>query len=174
MRAFVEGSEPAHFQITDRTSAYVFVRRTLVRFEYHGLWKPDKGLVKRFLDSSDTTAGQATSATTTPYGAPSSAGRCQALMHGRNPDMPRDRVRGLLLSFSPRHFLRPSQQTLFCPDHEEKKRGNGQQAEDCPSPLRPLHAILQEPKDSGHKSHDDGAEKKHSRHHLKYENHDLK
>ena len=50
MRAFVEGSEPADFQITDRTSAYVFVRRTLVRFEYHGLGKPDKGLVKRFLE----------------------------------------------------------------------------------------------------------------------------
>ena len=50
MRAFLEGSEPADFQITDRTSAYVFVRRTLVRFEYHGLGKPDKGLVKRFVE----------------------------------------------------------------------------------------------------------------------------
>ena len=49
MRAFLEGNEPVDFQIANRTSAYVFVRRTLVRFEYHGLGKPDKGLVKRFV-----------------------------------------------------------------------------------------------------------------------------
>ena len=40
----------ADFELTDRGSAYAFVRRTLVRFEYHGLGKPDKGLVKRFLE----------------------------------------------------------------------------------------------------------------------------
>ena len=50
IRAFLEGNEPADFEPTDRGSAYAFVRRTLVRFEYHGLRKPDKGLVKRFLE----------------------------------------------------------------------------------------------------------------------------
>ena len=47
-RAFLEGNEPADFGRADRTSA--FCRRTLVRFEYHGLGKPDKSLVKRYLD----------------------------------------------------------------------------------------------------------------------------
>ena len=47
MRAFVEGND---FKLTDRASAYAFVRRTLVRFEYHGLRKPDRGLAKRFLE----------------------------------------------------------------------------------------------------------------------------
>ena len=50
IRAFLNGSEPADFELTDRSSAYAFVRRTLVRFEYHGLRKPDKGLAKRFLE----------------------------------------------------------------------------------------------------------------------------
>ena len=50
VRAFLDGNEPADFELTDRTSAYAFVRRTLVRFEYHGLRKPDKTSVKRFLE----------------------------------------------------------------------------------------------------------------------------
>ena len=50
MCAFVEGNEPVDFGLTDRTSAYAFVRRTLVRFRYHGLKRDDKGLVKRFLE----------------------------------------------------------------------------------------------------------------------------
>ena len=50
LRAFLEGNEAADFQLTRRDSAYAFVRRTLVRFEYHGLRKPDKGLVKRYLE----------------------------------------------------------------------------------------------------------------------------
>ena len=50
VRAFLEGNEPADFALTDRTSAYGFVRRALVRFEYHGLRKPDKSLVKRYLE----------------------------------------------------------------------------------------------------------------------------
>ena len=32
VRAFLDGSEPADFELADRTSAYAFVRRTLVRF----------------------------------------------------------------------------------------------------------------------------------------------
>ncbi len=50
LRAFLEGNEAADFQPTRRDSAYALVRRTLVRFEYHGLRKPDKGLVKRYLE----------------------------------------------------------------------------------------------------------------------------
>ena len=50
VRAFLEGNQPADFELTDRTSAYAFVRRTLVRFEYHGLGRPDKTRVKRFLE----------------------------------------------------------------------------------------------------------------------------
>ena len=50
VRAFMDGNQPADFELTDRTSAYAFVRRTLVRFEYHGLRKPDKGLLRRFLE----------------------------------------------------------------------------------------------------------------------------
>ncbi len=52
IRAFLEGNEPADFELTDQPSAYAFVRRTLVRFEYHGLRKPDKGLVKRYLEKA--------------------------------------------------------------------------------------------------------------------------
>ena len=52
MRAFVEGNEPADFEFTDRTTAYAVIRRTLVRFEYHTLRKPDKGLVRRFLEKA--------------------------------------------------------------------------------------------------------------------------
>ena len=50
VRAFLDGSEPADFELADRTTAYAFVRRTLVRFGYHGLAKPDRGLVKRFIE----------------------------------------------------------------------------------------------------------------------------
>ena len=50
VRAFLDGNQPADFELTDRTSAYAFVRRTLARFEYHGLRKPDKGLVRRFVE----------------------------------------------------------------------------------------------------------------------------
>ena len=52
MRAFVEGNEPADFEFADRTSAYAMIRRTLVRFEYHTRRKPDKGLVRRFLEKA--------------------------------------------------------------------------------------------------------------------------
>lgn len=50
VRAFLEGNQAADFELTDRASAYALLRRTLVRFEYHGLRKPDKGLVKRYLE----------------------------------------------------------------------------------------------------------------------------
>ena len=50
IRAFLEGSEPTDFRFAGRDSAYDFVRRTLVRFEFHGLKRDEKGLVKRFLE----------------------------------------------------------------------------------------------------------------------------
>ncbi|WP_419167502.1 hypothetical protein [Candidatus Palauibacter sp.] len=49
VRAFLEGSEPVAFTLNDRDSAHVFVRPSLERFRYHGLGKPDKGLVKVYL-----------------------------------------------------------------------------------------------------------------------------
>lgn len=41
VRALLEGSEAAEVEPADRTSAYAFVRRTLVRVEYHGLRKSE-------------------------------------------------------------------------------------------------------------------------------------
>ena len=52
VRTFVEGNEPADFELADCGSGYAFIRRTLVRFEYHGLRKPDKGLERRFLEKA--------------------------------------------------------------------------------------------------------------------------
>ena len=50
LRAFLEGNEAADFHLADRDSGYAFVRRTLVRFQYHhGLGRPDKGRVWEFL-----------------------------------------------------------------------------------------------------------------------------
>ena len=50
IRAFLEGSEPTDFRFAGRDSAYDFVRRMLVRFEFHGLKRDEKGLVKRFIE----------------------------------------------------------------------------------------------------------------------------
>ena len=44
IRAFLDGSEPTDFRFAGRDSAYDFVRRTLVRFEFHGLKRDEKGL----------------------------------------------------------------------------------------------------------------------------------
>ena len=49
IRAFLYGIDPVDFRLTDRGDAYAFVRRTLVRFRYAELDKPEKGLLKRFL-----------------------------------------------------------------------------------------------------------------------------
>lgn len=49
VRAFLGGSEPVDFDLDDRDSAYVFLRRSLERLRYHHLGKPDKGLVKAYL-----------------------------------------------------------------------------------------------------------------------------
>ena len=49
VRAFLDGSGPADFDLDDRDSAYLFVRRLLERLRHHGLGKPDRGLVKAYL-----------------------------------------------------------------------------------------------------------------------------
>ena len=49
IRAFLNGSEPVDFNPVSRDEAYAFVSRTLSRFGYARLGKPDRGLVKGFL-----------------------------------------------------------------------------------------------------------------------------
>ena len=49
VRAFLDGSEPVDFNPVSRDEAYAFVSRTLKRFDYARLGKPDRGLVKGFL-----------------------------------------------------------------------------------------------------------------------------
>ena len=49
VRAFLDGSEPVDFNPVSRDEAYAFVSRTLTRFDYARLGKPDMGLVKGFL-----------------------------------------------------------------------------------------------------------------------------
>ena len=49
VRAFVEGSGPVDYQPEDRRSAYEFVRRTLVRFDYPLLGRADRGCVRAYI-----------------------------------------------------------------------------------------------------------------------------
>ncbi|MCY3840506.1 MAG: hypothetical protein OXH09_17970 [Gammaproteobacteria bacterium] len=49
VRAFLEGNEPVDFKPVSRAEAYAFVSRTLTRFDYARLAKPDRGLVKSLL-----------------------------------------------------------------------------------------------------------------------------
>ena len=49
LEAFVEGSAPVDCKPLDRASAYDFVRRTLVAFDYHRLGKADRGCVRRYV-----------------------------------------------------------------------------------------------------------------------------
>ena len=49
VRAFVEGSGPVDIKLADRESAYDFIRRTLVRFGYHGAGRAAKGLLRAYL-----------------------------------------------------------------------------------------------------------------------------
>ncbi len=49
VRRVAEGNEPVDFALADRTSAYDFIRRTLVQFDYSALGKADKGAVKAYL-----------------------------------------------------------------------------------------------------------------------------
>ena len=49
VRRVAEGNEAVDFALADRASAYEFVRRTLVQFDYTALGKADKGAVKAYL-----------------------------------------------------------------------------------------------------------------------------
>ena len=45
VRAVIDGNDRLDYQFTDREAAYEFIRRTLVRFDYPTLSKPDKGVI---------------------------------------------------------------------------------------------------------------------------------
>ena len=49
VRHVAEGTEPVDFALADRASAYEFIRRTLVQFDYAALGKADKSAVKAYL-----------------------------------------------------------------------------------------------------------------------------
>ena len=49
VRRVAEGTEPVDFAPADRASAYDFIRRTLVQFEYSALGKANKGALKAYL-----------------------------------------------------------------------------------------------------------------------------
>ena len=49
VRAVIDGNHRLDYQFTDREAAYEFIRRTLVRFDYPTLSKPDKGGIRRYL-----------------------------------------------------------------------------------------------------------------------------
>ena len=49
VRAVIDGNDRLDYQFTDREAAYEFIRRTLVRFGYPTLSKPDKGVIRRYL-----------------------------------------------------------------------------------------------------------------------------
>jgi transposase InsO family protein len=49
VRAFLEGTQLVEFSLNTKSERYDFVRRTLIRFAYHSLSKPDKGVVLSFL-----------------------------------------------------------------------------------------------------------------------------
>ena len=49
VRAFLDGTQAVEFSLHTKTERYDFVRRTLIRFAYHALSKPDKGLLLSFM-----------------------------------------------------------------------------------------------------------------------------
>jgi transposase InsO family protein len=49
VRAFLEGTQSVKFSLNTRSERYDFIRRTLIRFAYHSLSKPDKGLLLSFM-----------------------------------------------------------------------------------------------------------------------------
>ena len=49
VRRVAEGNEPVDFALAERASAYEFIRRTVVQFDYAALGKADKGAVKAYL-----------------------------------------------------------------------------------------------------------------------------
>ena len=49
VRRVAEDNEPVDFALVERASAYEFIRRTLVQFDFSALSKADKGAVKAYL-----------------------------------------------------------------------------------------------------------------------------
>ena len=49
VRRVAEGNEAVDFALAERASAYEFIRRTVVQFDYAALGKADKGAVKAYL-----------------------------------------------------------------------------------------------------------------------------
>jgi transposase InsO family protein len=49
VRAFLDGTQAIEFSLRTKSERYDFIRRTLIRFAYHTLSKPDKGLLLTFL-----------------------------------------------------------------------------------------------------------------------------
>ena len=49
VRAFLDGTRAVEFSLHTQSERYDFVRPSLIRFAYHTLTKPDKGVVLSFL-----------------------------------------------------------------------------------------------------------------------------
>ncbi len=49
VRSFLDGTQEVEFSLRTQSERYDFIRRTLIRFAYHTLSKPDKGLLLTFL-----------------------------------------------------------------------------------------------------------------------------
>lgn len=49
VRAFLDGTQTVEFSLHSKTERYDFVRRSLIRFAYYRLSKPDKGLLLSFM-----------------------------------------------------------------------------------------------------------------------------
>ena len=58
VRRVAEGTEPVDFAPADRASAYDFIRRTLVQFEYSALGKADKGALKSLVQRHMSLKGE--------------------------------------------------------------------------------------------------------------------
>ena len=50
MGAFLAGAEPVEFAAHGRKEVYTWVERVLVRYEYAGLGKAGKGLLRRYVE----------------------------------------------------------------------------------------------------------------------------
>ena len=49
VRAFLDGTQAVEFSLNSKAERYDFIRRTLIRFAYQRLSKPDKGLLLSFM-----------------------------------------------------------------------------------------------------------------------------
>ncbi|ADJ29271.1 hypothetical protein [Nitrosococcus watsonii] len=58
--SFLDGPRVIEFFLQTQTEHYDFIRRTLIRFAYHSLPKPDKGLLVKLVELHGTLSGLAT------------------------------------------------------------------------------------------------------------------